>query len=215
MKLYVLGASGGVGKQLVEQALKRGHEVTAHVRGSSRLSVPERVQVVRREVSTTGAFEKLPGHDAVITCVGNRRVGPSPWAKLRSSPRVCESMAHSVVSAMRECEIKRVVAVSAAGVGDSAAGVNLAMRFLLLTSKIGVAYKDLDAMEQVFAASGLDWFCVRPVLLVDGRATGNVAKVDRFSGSAKITRADVATFMLDRVEERWPFIAHTQQIAGA
>ena len=214
MKLYIIGGSGGVGKHVVEEAFKRGHEITVHGRNSSHISAPPSVKVVRRELASLGAFEGLTGHDAVISCVGNRRSGPGPYAKLRSSANLCQSLGAHLVSDMQSAGVKRLVAISAAGVGDSRPGLNFVMKFLLLTSPIGVAYRDLDGMEGVFAQSSLDWYCVRPVTLAEGRATGKVQVVNKFAASAKITRHDVAKFMVDRVEERWPFIAHTQQIAN-
>jgi uncharacterized protein YbjT (DUF2867 family) len=86
--------------------------------------------------------------------------------------------------------------VSAAGVADSAAGMNAAMQQLVASSSIGVAYRGLAKLEQVLAASGLDWTSVRPVTLTDRPATGRWRTVDRFGVTFTIPRADVATALL-------------------
>ncbi len=96
-------------------------------------------------------------------------------------------------------------APSAAGVGDSAASLNLPMRFLLATTMIGAAYADLAAMEDILATSGLDWSAPRPTRLTDGPPTGRIAVVDAFSAAAAISRADVAAWMLDALDlPAWP-----------
>jgi putative NADH-flavin reductase len=113
---------------------------------------------------------------------------------------------------MRAAGVPKVVAVSAAGVGDSAARMNAVMRFLVATSSIGVAYRDLAEMERVYAESGLDWCCVRPVALTNGERTGRVRTVEQFGATSWISRADVAGWMLDQVER--PIVERLPQIAG-
>ena len=99
---------------------------------------------------------------------------------------------------------------------DSAARLNPVMRALLRGTSIGVAYRDLAVMEEVYAESGLDrvaldWCCVRPVTLTNGRLTRSVREVDHFGATMAISRADVAWWMLERVatggEPRRPQIA--------
>ncbi len=107
---------------------------------------------------------------------------------------------------------------SAGGVGDSAVHLNLPMRLLLATTMIGTAYADLAAMEAALAASGLDWLAPRPTRLTDGPATGRIAVVDAFSAAAAISRADVAAWMLDALDQpTWPSVGwrtRTPQITG-
>ena len=92
-------------------------------------------------------------------------------------------------------------APSAAGVGDSAASLNLPMRFLLATTMIG----EDGGAETRYLHSGLDWSAPRPTRLTDGPPTGRIAVVDAFSAAAAISRADVAAWMLDALDlPAWP-----------
>lgn len=196
-RLLVLGASGGVGRHLVAQAIARGHVVRVVVRSAADLPGAE---VVRGEVLEPGVVrEAVRGCDAVVSSLGIRRRSLFPYSALTSPPDFCSASARLVVDAMRAEGLRRIVAVSAAGVGDSAPGMNLVMRFLVGTSSIGVAYRDLAVMEGIYAESGLDWTAPRPVTLTNGPLTGRVVKVGHFGATASISRADVAHWVLDAV----------------
>jgi hypothetical protein len=137
-----------------------------------------------------------------------RRRPANPWSKSISPPDLTSKAAASIVASMARHEVKRIVAVSAAGVGDSAARLNLLMRFFLATTMIGTAYRDLAAMEAVYAESGLDWLAPRPTRLTDGPLTGKTRVVAAFGTNAAISRADVARFMLDALGvPTWPAAA--------
>ena len=117
-----------------------------------------------------------------------------------------------LVSAIRRHGVPRVVAVSAAGVAESAARMNLLMKFFVATSNVGAGYRDLAAMERVFADSGLDWCCPRPTRLTSGPLTRRVKLVESFSLTAAISRADVAWWMLEHAAQ--PIRDRTPMITG-
>jgi hypothetical protein len=135
-----------------------------------------------------------------------QRANPAnPWSRSLSPPDLTSRAAAAITGSMARCGVRRVVMVSAAGVGDSVVHLNLPMRFLLATTMIGTAYADLAAMEATLAASGLDWLAPRPTRLTDGPATGRVAVTQTFSAAAAISRADVAAWMLDALDlPAWP-----------
>ena len=204
MRLLVFGASGGVGRHVVRLALDAGHPVTAVARRAD--GIDPRAQVVLDDVLGEGCFERhMAGHDAVVSALGLRRRSPAnPWSRLVSPPDFCSRTATTMVAAMRANDVRRVVAVSAAGVGDSAGSMNALMKFFVARSNVGVAYRDLAVMERVFTESGLDWCCPRPTRLTHGPLTRRVTITDSFPMSAAITRADVAWWMLTRAEQRDP-----------
>jgi putative NADH-flavin reductase len=220
MRLLVLGATGGVGRHVLTQALEAGHEVTVLARASSSLAPPAGVRVVRGEVSAgTGLDEAMPGQDAVLSSIGMQRRNPAnPWSPSLSAQDLTSASARHIVAAMQRHGVRRVVAVSAAGVAESRAQLNLLMRFFLATTMIGTAYADLARMEATYAESGLDWLAPRPTRLVDGPVTGRVRVVPSFGLRDQVSRADVAAWMLAALAApRWPapeWGSHTPQLAG-
>jgi putative NADH-flavin reductase len=212
--VLVLGASGGVGQHLVRLAAARGHAVTAVSR--TPIATPPGVAVVLGDVKADDVIDRaMPNQHAVLSALGVRRVRPAnPWSALASPPDFAAATARRIVAAMTRHGVRRVIAVSAAGVGDSAPGLNLLMRFFVAWSNVGVGYRDLAVMEQVYAASALDWCCVRPTALKDGPVTKRVRQSATFPMTAWISRADVADWMVDHLDadlsrERTPMITET------
>lgn len=189
MKITVLGATGGVGGEVVGQALDRGWDVTAVVRDSARLKLPAHVVVagLHEHDKLAAAVE---GRDAVISAVGSRDRGPTT---------VCADGARAAL----EAGAKRLLVVSASGMHTE--GDGFFTRTLvkpLLNTFLKHGWADMLAMEDVVTASGVDWTVVRPPMLLDGPRTGKVAS--RLDGNVRtftIRRADVAAFLLDAVAE--------------
>ena len=206
MKLVVLGASGGCGKLLVEQALARGHAVTAVTRPSSSYTPPAGAASARGEV-TDRAFlaATLRGHDAVLSGLGLRLSGLSPFASVEV-PDLLSRSTPVIVQAMKDAGVRRVVAISAGGVGDSHARMPAVFKFFIQTTSLRKVYPELEVMERVYFDSGLEACCCRPTGLTDEPATGQARVVTTVQGRASIPRADVAAWMLDEVER--PALTH-------
>ena len=213
MKILVLGASGGVGKHIVRLACERGHAITAIARRAD--SIDSRARVVIDDVLRPGCFnEHSRGCDLVLSALGIKRTNPAnPWSALASPPDFSSRTAVMLIDAMRHHRVSRVVAVSAAGVAESSSRMNLLMKFFVKRSNVGVGYRDLAAMERLYAQSGLDWCCPRPTRLTNGPLTRRVKIVDAFPITASISRADVAWWMVahaqDPAHERTPMITRT------
>lgn len=114
---------------------------------------------------------------------------------------------------MNKHDVSRLIAMSAAGVGDSLASVDAITRFLFRISKLSITLADSEKMEDIFANSGLDSLVVRPAQLVDGDPTGKANIVARCGISSKISRSDVAGWMLDALERPEPFAHRAEMVA--
>jgi uncharacterized protein YbjT (DUF2867 family) len=195
-KLLLLGATGLTGGHLLTQALEHGHEVTALVRDPDKLPA-EHAQVRVLTGSSTDPLvvdAATEGQDAVLCALGSR----SPRA-LVSSDLMSASM-RAIVPAMERHAVRRLVLLSALGVGDSARHAPPVFRiaFATLLRQVG---KDKAAAEGQLRASELDWTVVYPPSLTDGPPTGDYrsGEVLDLKGVPKISRADVAAFMLAQI----------------
>jgi putative NADH-flavin reductase len=195
MRLVIFGATGGIGREIVSQALEQGHEVVAVVRnpdGAGRAH--ERLRLVKADVLEASTYAgELAGANAVISGLGARGLPKGPIT-------LCTDWAKHLIPAMQEHGVSRVVAVTAAAyVPDSHPPLffRLVVRPLLLTL-LRRPYADLQRMEELLAASPLRWTVVRPTRLLNRPRTGKYrTAIDALiPGPMSITRADVAEFML-------------------
>lgn len=198
MRILILGASGGCGRWATRLAVDDGHQVTAFIRSSTPFQPPPGVVVERGNALDATDLERVVhGQDAVISCIGPQRTNPrNPWAPLRPPPHCAERGAAAAVSALGAARVRRFVAISAAGVGDSLPAANGMIRWLLRHSTIGAMYADLDAMEGVLRQSELEWLAVRPVTLVDARPSPRTKVLERFRAISIVGRADVAAWLV-------------------
>ncbi len=210
MKIIVFGASGNCGRHFVRLAAARGHTITAVVRDGSHTDPSTNVTVIRGDVLDPALVAgAIAGHEVVMSGLGLRY--RHPWATRQSPDDFTSRASTHIVNGMRASGVHRISVISAAGVGDSRPLLNLPMRFLVATSNVGVAYADLERVEQLLRGSGLDWQAVRPTTLTHKPATGRVRQTERYPASATIPREDVAAFMLEELE-RPQFSARTPMI---
>ncbi|GAA2795845.1 NAD(P)H-binding protein [Kitasatospora sp. CM 4170] len=197
MRLTVLGATGGVGRHLVDHALADGHQVTAAVRDPARLPVHhERLTVVTADALDAASLRPVvDGADAVLSGIG---------ASGRTDPlKPASTSARAAVAAMAATGVRRLLVVSAAPLNRTGAGQTLLTGKVfspLLWSVLRDVYTDLEAMERVLRESGLEWTAVRPPRLTDRPGRGRYRhSVESGPPGASVARTDVARAMLDFV----------------
>lgn len=189
MKVLVIGAAGKTGKAVVEQAVAAGHQVTAFVHTAHDSSVSG-VRVIEGDAADSAAMDAaVLGQDAVLDTVG----GKTPY----KATTLETSVASTIIASMQRNGVRRLVVTSMLGVGDSEANAPIYARLLVSTFLRG-ADKDKAAMEDAVESSALDWVILRPAILSDDHAKGNVQVfgIGTDEKAHTITRADLATFMV-------------------
>jgi putative NADH-flavin reductase len=190
VRLLVIGATGGTGKQIVSQALQAGHDVTVFARDRNRAGADQpRRRVTLGDVHDGPALaEAMRGHDVVISALGRGYSFKSEQLMGRAVP--------VLIGAMKSAGVRRLVFTSAMGVGDSFAGAPILAKVFFSTLLRGI-YADKAIGDRIIAGSDLDWTIVRPSRMTDGPMTGNYLSGERLTvGSGTISRADVAHFLL-------------------
>lgn len=194
MKVIVFGATGTVGKHIVEQALEQGHHVTAFTRNPASVQVQhERLSVAQGDVKdATSAAKAVAGHDAVIVALGGGRNG-----------NVRAPGTAAVIEAMRQTGVRRLIVQSTLGAGDSRVYLNFLWKRIMFGMLLRAAYADHQVQEQHVRASDLDWTIVRPSAFTDGPRTGEYLRgfSPEVKSKLKISRADVADFVLEQLTD--------------
>ena len=196
MRLVIIGATGSTGQQLVTQALDRGHQVTALARRPDRVEQRhERLNVVRGDVLDYASVEDaVRGQDAVFSALGHKRwIGPS---------HILSEGTRNVIRAMEKHGIRRLVCETSLGLGESRGRLGIYYTFFVIPFILPFYFWDKRRQESVIRASTLDWIIVRPGALTNGPKRGacrHGARVGSWLWTVRISRADVADFMLNQL----------------
>jgi putative NADH-flavin reductase len=198
VKAIIFGATGGTGRQLVEQALDAGHEITVVARAPQKLDISsERLRVVPGDVLARNPIEKhVAGHDAVLSALGD---------PTRKPTRVYSDGTANIARAMQATGVRRLICVSAGGL-DTPPDASLGQRAILRIVRRVFRHRfaDMRRMEASLQAADLDWTVVRVPQLTDGPLTRNYRRaLDKpLDKAARISRADLAHCMLSAVDNR-------------
>ncbi|MEO1615772.1 MAG: SDR family oxidoreductase [Planctomycetota bacterium] len=196
MKIAVFGATGTVGKLVVEECLAKGAEVTAVARHPERLRQND-ANLQRVVADVTVADERIQraieGCDAVIIALGDGMKGG-----------VRHTGTQNIIDAMKVSGVRRLICQSTLGAGDSFDNLNWLWRFVFRVP-LRRAMADHTRQERAVRDSGLDWTIVRPAAFTDGEKTQTYRHgFDRFAKqlTLKISRADVADFLVKQIHGR-------------
>ena len=198
MKLFVMGATGRTGQEVVQQALARDHHVTGFVRSPENVRLKnERLTVLKGNVMDENElFRAMQNHNAVVSTLGPREVF-KPSSMLHDS-------ALATTRAMNRSGVKRLVVLSAAAHFPGI--LNRIASFIMRNHM-----RDSLAMEAIVQASGLDWTIARPPRLTQEGYTTYRSREDAAPRMGfSLSRKAVAAFMLDAIEQK----KHFHKIVG-
>lgn len=195
MKLLIFGASGSVGFEIVKQALQNGYVTTAFVRDPEKLRTLKnpRLRILQGDVTDPEDVEgAMKDQDAVLCAIGDGRIG-----KVRAIGT------KHIVEGMKKSDIKKLICQTTLGLGESYGNLNFIWKHVMFGFLLKKAFRDHKLQEQILTDCDLDYIIVRPSALTHGTLTHNYKK--GFDGSykdldLKISRADVADFMLAQVD---------------
>ncbi|MGB7210400.1 MAG: SDR family oxidoreductase [Pyrinomonadaceae bacterium] len=196
-RILIIGATGGTGRQLVKQALERGYSVTALVRNPSKLGVEHQsLTVIRGDVlDAETVAAAIKGQDAVVSALGHKR--------FFYPTRILSDGTRNILKAMEANSVRRFVCETALGIGDTAGRMGLLYSLIVIPFVLPFYFFDKTRQEKLIAASNLDWVIVRPGALTNGIKRGTFQHgrgVGSFIKTVRISRSDVADFMLNQLE---------------
>lgn len=201
MKIALIGATGYVGAALLEEALNRGHQVTALVRHPEKLPSHERLSAVRADVHEVATLaEQLRGHDAVLSAFN------PGWGRADIREQFIAG-SQAIVTATKAAAVARLLVVGGAGSLYVAPG-----KQLIDSAGFPAEYKEgaegaRQALNQLRDETDLQWTFLSPAAhLEPGPRTGQF----RLGGDdlllsdgqpGHISVADLAVALLDETEQ--------------
>ena len=196
MRVLILGATGRVGGLALERALAADHAVVALVRDPGRLKAEPGLTVLGGDIADASAVGgAMRGVDAVVAAIG-------PRGNTVENERALEAGMRIVVAAMDDEGVRRLVALSGAGIdvpGDRKPWLDrFASRVVRRMARHVVGAKQRE--YNVFSSADIDWTALRPPLVTDGPPRGYRLDLLLKPG-ARVRRADVATALVDQLTD--------------
>lgn len=208
MRIFVIGASGGVGARVLARAVANGHTVTAQSRDGDRLSGNQAFVVVGHPADEDFLHARLEGHDAVVSCIG---------VDHRRATTLFSDHARALIGAMKANRMSRLVVVTGIGCGRTKGHGGWFYNRIIYPLFTRNRYSDKNLQETLIGNSGLDWTIVRPAPFSQHDPasplhvlTGDIPENLQLIG---ISRDEVAAFIVQCLEDRTyvrekPFIGH-------
>ena len=195
MRILILGATGNVGRLVADEALKRGHQVTALVRTPQKLGdLSNRIRVVPGDALDARAVESaLIGQDAVLCVLGAGNVRHTTL--FSDSTRI-------LLAAMNRQSVRRLICVTGVGAGETKGhGGFLYDRILYPLFTKGI-YADKDEQERLIRESQTEWTIVRPAPFRKATPPGPLHAVTDVGDVTLrgISRLEVAQFLVEELE---------------
>jgi uncharacterized protein YbjT (DUF2867 family) len=198
VKVLILGATGGTGREIVREAGAQGHQAVALVRSTAKAADLAGAELIEGDARDEQALSRaLEGCSGVISSLGTAM---SPFREVT----LLSVATRALVKAMEARNVRRLVCIT--GAGDSRGHGGFLFDTLIFPLLLRKVYDDKNRQEDAVRASKLDWVLVRPVVLSDKPAKGAVRALTDLSGvhGGTVARNDVAKFVVQQLtDETW------------
>ncbi|MBW9334676.1 NAD(P)-dependent oxidoreductase [Herbaspirillum sp. RU 5E] len=191
MKIALIGASGNVGTRIVDEALRRGHNLIAIARDAGKIAQRTGVTAVSADVKDTAALAAaIKGADVVI-----------------SSGRFTAFGAADLLPAVKAAGVKRLAVVGGAGSLEIAPGKALIDTPEFPAEYMPEASGGRDFLHALREESELEWTFLSPsAMFIAGERTGQFrlsqdALLVGADGKSWISYEDYAVALLDELEQ--------------
>jgi putative NADH-flavin reductase len=199
--IALFGATGPTGKHIIEEALKRGYNLSVYTRDVKKLEAyAGKVEIVLGDLQDQNAIAKcILGADAVISALGPN------GANIQGDRPIMHGLSN-IISVMKQSNVRRLIQISTASYRDPKDGFDIKARVLALMFKMIArkAYDDIKSTGELIANSELDWTLVRIPFLKDDSANGriDVGSYGRTKLGMKLSRGNLAKFLVDQVTDQ-------------
>ncbi|MFW6118314.1 MAG: NAD(P)-dependent oxidoreductase [Chloroflexota bacterium] len=200
MRIAIVGASGQIGAFIRDEALARGHQVTAIVRHPEKITVQNpSLTIVQADILKDKVNELVKGHDAVISAYN------PGWSNSDIYNEQIEGY-KAIISGVKKSGIKRLLVVGGAGTLEVAPGVQLLDTASFPEQIKGGVLATKETLNMLRKENELEWtFLSPPASIAPGERTGHyrVGKDQLLKdkqGESKISTQDYAVAMLDELE---------------
>ena len=215
MKILLLGATGRTGKFIIEEAIKRGHRISAIARNPEKLKVFDIDITLGTPYNCETVEKAITGCEAIINTLNVSRKSDNPWAPLAAPKDMISKSASNAIRAMEKVGIKRFVTLSTIGAGRSWKTTPAILKLIVSVSNLKFAFLDHGKQEEILENSAMDYTICRAPMLSDKRNdTGAIATAEEEKPSSMTLSRNSAAEFFVRIIENNEYIRKTITISN-
>lgn len=202
MRVVVIGGTGRLGREVVTRCLAAGHTPVMFGRSVTEVA-PGAVAAVGDATDAAALGQALAGADAAVIALSIPRATSSPFAAVTGPADLHSRSARLTLEALRHHGVRRVIKVSAQGVGSSAHRAGWGFRALVAVSNLAPAFADHAVADDLICASDRDWTVVHPPMLADGGGDGAVTAGESVQTGTltRLPRGDLARWLVEALTD--------------
>lgn len=205
MNVLLLGATGRLGKLILQELLSNGYHVTALVRYPDKIEIQNQQLKIVKGLPTdlSDLTTAITGCDKIIGALNISRTSDFPWARLRTPKTLLSDTMKNIIALSANHKLQRVITCSAYGVAETRDHIPGWFKWFIDNSRVGLAYQDHERQEELVRNSNLSWTIVRPAGLTNSTRTKPiiVSYHNRPKPKLTISRLSVAQFMVAALKD--------------
>ncbi|MFL2653841.1 MAG: NAD(P)-dependent oxidoreductase [Dehalococcoidia bacterium] len=206
MRILLLGATKGLGKEILKEALSLGFEINCLVRNTKKFPVEQNnIRVFEGDATSSIDLENaVQDSKIIISTLNVMRKNLFPWSNITNDKNTISKSSKNIIEISKRKKIKHLISVSAWGVNESLDHIPIWFKLLIKNSNLKYPYIDHGKSEKLLVNSNLNWTILRPSALVNFLNNHQVKESISLKNkpSLIISRKSLAKFIINIVDKK-------------
>ena len=206
MRILLLGATKGLGKEILKEALNLGFEINCLVRNTKKFPVEQNnIRVFEGDATSSIDLENaVQDSKIIISTLNVMRKNLFPWSNITNDKNTISKSSKNIIDISKRKKIKHLISISAWGVNESLDHIPIWFKLLIKNSNLKYPYIDHGKSEKLLVNSNLNWTILRPSALVNFLNNHQVKESISLKNkpSLIISRKSLAKFIINIVDKK-------------
>ena len=206
MRILLLGATKGLGKEILKEALNLGFEINCLVRNAKKFPIEQNnIRVFEGDATSSIDLENaVQDSKIIISTLNVMRKNLFPWSNITNDKNTISKSSKNIIKISKRKKIKHLISVSAWGVNESLDHIPIWFKLLIKNSNLKYPYIDHGKSEKLLVNSNLNWTILRPSALVNFLNNHQVKESISLKNkpSLIISRKSLAKFIINIVDKK-------------
>ena len=206
LRILLLGATKGLGKEILKEALSLGFEINCLVRNAKKFPIEQNnIRVFEGDATSSIDLENaVQDSKIIISTLNVMRKNLFPWSNITNDKNTISKSSKNIIEISKRKKIKHLISVSAWGVNESLDHIPIWFKLLIKNSNLKYPYIDHGKSEKLLVNSNLNWTILRPSALVNFLNNHQVKESISLKNkpSLIISRKSLAKFIINIVDKK-------------